>query len=101
MMPALLMRMSTPAEALECRRDQSLGALDRRHVVAVRDRRAAGRDDLGDDGRCGRRVRPDARHRAAEIVDDDARAARGQQQRVGPPDPAAGSGDDGDAAVEA
>ena len=42
-----------------------------------------------------------AADRAAEVVDDDARAALGEQQRVGPADAASGAGDDGDPSVEA
>ena len=43
----------------------------------------------------------DAVHRAAEVVDDDARAPVGEQQRVGPADAAPRAGDDRDAPVEA
>ena len=40
-------------------------------------------------------------HGAAEVVDHDRRAARGQQQGVGAADAPPRAGDDGDAAVEA
>ena len=42
-----------------------------------------------------------ALHRAAEVVDDDARAARREQARVGAADAAPRAGDDRDAPVEA
>jgi hypothetical protein len=81
--------------------DEGLGALDRGHVAAVGDGRTAGGDDLGGDG--GRRsdVLTDAAHRAAEVVDHDARAPVGEQQRMGAADAAPRAGDDRDAPVEA
>ena len=69
--------------------------------LRVGDRGAAGVDDLGGDG--GRRpgVGALAPHRAAEVVDDDARAPRREQPRVGAPDAPPRAGDDRDAPVEA
>ena len=37
---------------------------------------------------------------AAEVVDDDLGAARGEEQGVGAAEAAAGAGDDGDAAIK-
>ena len=37
---------------------------------------------------------------AAEVVDDDLRAARREEQRVGATEAVAGAGDDGDASIE-
>ena len=56
--------------------------------------------DLGDDLLGGRGVGARALGRAAEVVDDDLGALGGEQERVLPPDAAAGSGDDGHPAVE-
>ncbi len=56
--------------------------------------------DLRGDALGGRGIRAFAADRAAEVVDHYCRAARGEQERIGAPDPAAGAGDDGDAALE-
>ncbi len=89
------------SELLDRRVDERLCAGRRGHVAAVGDRDAAGGDDLGGDG--GRRfgVRADALHRAAEVVDDDAGAPVGEQERMGPADPASRARDDRDAPLEA
>ncbi len=46
-------------------------------------------------------VGSDARHRAAEVVDDDARAPLGEQECMGPADTASRTRDDRDAPLEA
>ena len=69
---------STAASTSAC------AAARRRHVAAVGDGRAAGGDDLGGDGGGRPGVRALALHRAAEVVDDDARAPVGQQARRRP-----------------
>ncbi len=69
--------------------------------VVVGDGLAAGGLDLLDDlvgG--GRRALPVAGAAAAEVVDDDLGAARGEQQRVRAAEAVAGAGDDGDSSVE-
>ncbi len=83
------------------RLDQRLGAVHGRDVVGVGHGGPAGGDDLVDGlgGRPGVRAR--AAGRGAEVVDDDAGAALGQQACVGPADAAPGAGDDGDPPVEA
>ena len=53
------------------------------------------------DGRRRAGVGAVALHRAAEVVDHDARAPLGEQPRVGPADPASRAGDDRDAPLEA
>ena len=72
-----------------------------RHVAGVGDRGSARGDDLGRDG--GRRlgVGADAFHRAAEVVDDDAGAPLGEQERMGPADAASRARDDRDPPLEA
>ena len=92
------------AKRIERRRDDRLAALDRRHGVGRHGRRPARRLDLGDDG--GRRVLGWSVTRSigvadgdAEVVHDDARSSRRQQQRVRAPEVATGAGDDRDAAV--
>ena len=51
-------------------------------------------------GSSGSGISAVAGHRAAEIVDDDACPALGEQHGVGPADAAPGAGDDRDAAGE-
>src|SRR5581483_1797981 len=72
----------------------------RRHVTAVREGRPTAGTDLGDD-RIGRlRIAPAPGEVGAEIVDEDRGAEIGERERVGTPDAAPGSGDDGDAPGE-
>ena len=62
---------------------------------------AARLDDAGHGRRAaGPSSAPDAVHRSAEVVDDDAGAPLGEQARVGQADAAPRPGDDGDASVE-
>ena len=61
---------------------------------------AAGRLDLGDDLVGGFRRAARTVARAAEIVDDDLGAARGERQRMRATEAIAGAGDDGDAVLE-
>ena len=63
-------------------------------------RAAPGRGDLGDDLLRGPGVGPFPGVAAAEVVDDDAGALLGEQQRVLAADAAPGAGDDGDAAFQ-
>ena len=74
-----------------------LGAVPVGDIVGVRDRLAAERRDLVDDRLRGPGVGATAVDGAAEVVDDDLRALRGQLERVAPPDPAPRTGDDRDA----
>ena len=62
---------------------------------------AAGVGDLLHHGFRRRRVAAGAVDRAAEIVDDDLRAAPGEFERMGAAQSAAGAGDDDNLAVEA
>ena len=101
MMPALLTRMSMRPNCVDRGVDERLRARRRGDVVGVGDRDAARGDDLGRDGRRRSGVRADALHRAAEVVDDDPRAPLGEQERVGPADPASRARDDRDAPFEA
>ena len=81
--------------------DERLRASGGGHVAGVGDRLSARVDDLGGDPRRRLRVRADARHRAADVVDDDAGAQLGEQARVGPADAASRAGDNRDPALEA
>src|SRR5262249_12849426 len=81
--------------------DERAGPGRGRHVAVVGDRLAPGPCDLGDDLVSWRGVLTIAPHRAAEVVDDHARAARREQRRVGAADAAPRAGDDGDASLEA
>src|SRR5207253_2134721 len=76
------------------------GAVEVGDARRVRDRLAARGGDLTGDlgGELG--LAAAALLGAAEVVDDDPRAARGQQQRVRAPDRTARAGDDRDAPVE-
>ena len=75
-------------------------ALGRRHRVGVGDRLAAGRGDLVDDQLGGADVGAGAIDGAAEVVDDDEGAPRGEKQGVLLAESAAGTGDDRNLAVE-
>jgi hypothetical protein len=88
-------------EPLGRRVDQGLRPGGRGHVASVAHGGAAGGHDLGGHG--GRRpgVLPDAVHRAAQVVHDDARAPLGEEQRVSPADAAPGARHHGDPPVEA
>ena len=89
------------AERLDRRVDQPLGALPVGDVVAVDDRLAA-QVALISATTCWAGVAspPVAVVGAAEVVDDDLGALRGEQQRVLAADAASRSGDDRDATVE-
>ena len=87
-------------ELLDRGGDERLRSLGRSDVAGVGDGGAAGGGDLGYDRGRGLGVGAVSLHRAAEVVDDDARAAFGEQPRVGAADPASRAGDDGDASVE-
>src|SRR6185312_3558246 len=71
--------------------DDLIAVLDR---VVVRDRLAARRLDLGDDLVRRRGTLAFAGEAAAEVVDDDLRAAAGKQQRVRATEAATGAGHD-------
>ena len=92
----MLTRMSTRPQRLSASRDHRGDLLGVGDVGAVGERVAARRLDLLDD--LQRRL--GGRAARAEIVDDDLRAARGEAERMAAPEPAAGAGDDGDAAVK-
>ncbi len=89
------------SEALDGRIDERLRAGSRGHVAVVGDRNSARGDDLGRDGRRRFGVRAIARHRAAEVVDDDARAPVGEQECIASADPTSRTRDDRDAPLEA
>ena len=99
-MPALLMTMSTRPKASSGGLHDGLAALRRGDGVGVGDGLAAGRLDLVDDqlGRAGVAAR--AVDGAAEVVDDDQRAALSEHQGVLPAEAAAGARDDRHLAVE-
>ena len=80
--------------------DHVLGGGEVGDVVVVRDRLAAGRNDLVHHrlGRC--RVRALAGERAAQVVDDDLRAGLGQGQSVLAADPPARAGDQRNLSVQ-
>ena len=89
------------AERVDGGLDDGLAALGRGDGVVVGHGLAAGRLDLVDDlSARPRRRTAGAVDRAAEVVDDDQRAALGEQERVGAAEAAAGAGDDRDLAVE-
>ena len=85
------------AERVDRGLDDLVAVLDR---VVVGDRLAAGGLDLLDHLVGGRRALALAVDAAAEVVDHDARAARREQESVGPTEAVAGTGHDGDAIVE-
>ena len=87
-------------EGVDRRLHDRRSALRGRHRVGVGDRLAAGRRDLVDDELGGADVGAGAVDRAAEVVDDDECAARGEQQGVLLAEAAAGAGDDRHLAVE-
>ena len=99
-MPALLMTMSTRPKASTRRLHDGLAALGRGDGVGVGDGLAAGGLDLVDDRLRRAVLAAGAVDGAAEVVDHDQRAARGQQQGVLAAQPAAGAGDDRYLAVE-
>ena len=89
-----------PTPFVDRLRDEAARAVERRDVVTVRDGGTAGGDDLVDDRLRRAGVASAAFHRGPEIVDHDARAVRGEQQRVAATDAPAGAGDDRDLAFE-
>ena len=93
-------RTSRSPNGVDGRVDQPLGPLPVGDVVAVDDRLAAQRHDLGDDFAGRAVVRAGTVVGAAEVVDDDLGALGGEQQRVLATDAAPGSGDDRDASLE-
>ena len=102
MMPGVVDEDVDAPEPLDRRVDQRLAPSTVATSLVSATAVAAGGDDLGGDG--GRRrpaSAPVAVHRAAEVVDDDAGAPRGEQARVGAADAAPRAGDDRDAPVEA
>ena len=86
-MPALLTTMSTSPNASTVESIEVLRGIEVGDVVAVGDRPAAGRDDLGDH-RLGRRESLAAVAgtvlRPAGVVHDDRCTLAREQQRVGP-----------------
>ena len=76
------------AELVEGASDDRLAALGRVDGVVRRDRRAAGASDLVDHVVGDAAVRAVARHRAAEVVDDDRRASSREVEGVEPPEAA-------------
>jgi len=99
MMPALLTRMSSRPIRRRLL-DELARAVPGRDVATVGGGEPARRDDLVDD-RVGRtRVAAVAFHRGAEVVDDDSRPVRGEQERVATTDAPAAAGDDRDLALE-
>jgi hypothetical protein len=97
-MPALFTSTSS-AELRDRLLDHLLGASEVADVIAVGDRLTAAGDDLVDDllrrpERCAGSVA-----RAAEIVDHDFGAMRGQHQRVLAPNTATRAGDDDDSTI--
>src|ERR687894_382050 len=82
------------AERLDRGADALLGAGPVADVVGVGHRLATGGDDLVDHLLGGTGVTADAVHRAAEVVDHDARALCGEQQSVLAADATAGPGHD-------
>ena len=99
-MPALLMTMSTLPKASTADLHDRLAALGGGHRVGVGDGLAAGGLDLVDDALGGPGVAARPVDGAAEIVDDDQRAALGQLQRVLPSEAAARARDDRHSSVE-
>ena len=100
MIPALLIRMSRrpkPSTAASTTAGPRWG----RHVAAVRVRRSAGGGDLRHHRRRRCRVGPGPVNRTPQVVDHHRGPAGGEEQRVGPSDPAPRAGDDGDPAIEA
>ena len=89
------------AEGVDRGLDDRLAALGGVDAVRVGDGFAAGRLDLLDDlvGHLAAGL-AFAVAAAAEVVDDDLGAARGEEQAWERPEAAAGAGDDGDAAIE-
>jgi hypothetical protein len=88
------------AERLDRGGDDGLAALGGGDAVAVGDGLAAEGLDLADHVVGRTLAAAVARHRATEVVHDDARAAAGELERVRPAQAAAGAGDDRDLAVE-
>jgi hypothetical protein len=89
-----------PAVTVERAADDLLRRLEARDVVVARDRLAARGDDLVHDLLGRSRVGSLARERAAEVVDDHARARARECKRMLAADPAARTGDDRDLAFE-
>ncbi len=88
------------AIGLERLLDEILAALPTRDVVVVGARLTAGRLDLIDRLLRGPVVGTRAIPFAAEVIDDDLGAFRGQEHRVRTTDPASGTGDDRDLSVK-
>ena len=101
MMPALLTRMSRRPNCSTAASTSACAPVVVATSLRVGDRDAAGGDDLGGDGRRRFGVGADALHRAAEVVDDDAGAPLGEQERMGSADAASRARDDRDAPLEA
>ncbi len=80
-----------PAELLDRGVHDRLRGLDLGAVADREHRRAAGRDDLVDDGLAGRLV---------DLADDDAGALAGELDRLTAAEAASGAGDDRDLAVQ-
>ncbi|BBZ43809.1 hypothetical protein MPRM_10900 [Mycobacterium parmense] len=81
--------------------DDRLSPLGTRHAVAVGDRLATVAANLLGGGFGGAAASAGTRHRAADVVDHDPRAARGEQQRVPLAQTASRAGDHRHLAVEA
>ncbi len=89
------------AVGLKCGVDDGAAARCGRDRIGGDDGLATGRMDLVDHGVRGAGIAAVTGEAAAGIVDDDLRSARGEHQRVFASEPPAGTGDDGDAIVEA
>ncbi len=89
------------AEGVEGGLDDGPGAFGRGDAVQAGNGLAPGGADFVHQGVSGAFVGRVAGHRDARVVDHDLRPARGEQQRIGPPEPAPAPGDHGDAIVEA
>ena len=88
-----------PAERVDGRLDQALGAIPVGDIVAIGDGRATPRPDQVDHlaGRAARRT--GAVELGADVVDHDHRALVGELQGVAPADAPAGAGDDHDTSL--
>src|SRR3546814_11689841 len=80
--------------------DDRLAARFGRDRIGIGDGLSTGRLDFVDDFLRGTDVFADTVERTTEIIDDDLRALRRQQQRIGAAEATTGSGKDGDAVVE-
>ena len=89
-----------PAELVDRLLHEPFGSGEVGDVLAVGGRLAARGLDLGHDLLGRREVGALAREAGAEVVDDDLRAALGEQERVAAPDTASRASDDRDPAAE-